>query len=815
MRCGASKNTSVRASAASSAMRARRSPSRAGRNPSKVNRSVGRPAMLSAAVMAEGPGTATTLMPSCATRRTSSNPGSDKQRRPRVAHQRNARAGAQLFQQLVDALALVVFVQRHQRARQPERCQQLPRPARVFRRDQFRGRKFIARAWRKIAKIADGRRDHRKTPQVRCHYNSPPRQDAQALVKAIRRMTPKKALVRPFALLGRRRRWRWCSAVARPRPAVADHPTSIAPKNSPAPATMPRAAAVYERLAAETTGSDSAEFRLRAARAWLAAGRAADADRVLALLPGRAHAATGARAETAAHPVRAGCRVAAMKPGARSAPCRRPAAQPAAARYYETRQQVAIATGHLIDGIRSEFSRERVIGPGDARTARAELLAQLRAAAERGVSLAPPPGSDATVRGWLEAASVALDNSRNPTLGATRLAAFRARYPSHPALAALSGEPGIGIDEPVARLDSAPHVALMLPLSGRTSAPAAQIRDGFMTAYYQLPAATRPRLRVYDTAITSIADTMAQATATGAEFIVGPLTREEVVAAGDLLTTRPPILALNFLPADRPTPERFFQFALSPEDDARAVARYISASGRRRGVVLTPEGDWGTRVAAAFDEELRAAGGYVLGQASFGATTRNDFSRQHHAGVAHRRQPHASPAHPGHHRPEARARTAPAPRHPVHLRAQPAWRGAPAAAATALPSRRRHSHLHAGRCLRAASHRQPGNRRRDVPGHAVDAGRRRFVRPTVREAARQAFGDSERRRGRLFAFGYDAFRIADVAADAAPTSIPRASPARCPSTRRDASDANSSGCASRTACRYRSNAPDTTAATTA
>jgi outer membrane PBP1 activator LpoA protein len=30
----------------------------------------------------------------------------------------------------------------------------------------------------------------------------------------------------------------------------------------------------------------------------------------------------------------------------------------------------------------------------------------------------------------------------------------------------------------------------------------------------------------------------------------------------------------------------------------------------------------------------------------------------------------------------------------------------------------------------------------------------------VREAARQAFGDSGARRGRLFAFGYDAFRIA-------------------------------------------------------
>ena len=230
------------------------------------------------------------------------------------------------------------------------------------------------------------------------------------------------------------------------------------------------AAAIYERLAAETTGGDSAEFNLRAARAWLAAGRAADADRILALLPqgltqqqaleqkllGIQSALAQGRGDQAWRDISA------LQP---------PASQPAAARYYETRQHVAIATGHLLDGIRAELSRERVIGPGDARTARTELLAQLRAAAERGVSLTPPPGSDATVRGWFEAASVALDNSRNPTLGATRLNAFRARYPSHPALAALASEPTIGIPDNAAKLESAPHIALLLPLSGRTSAP--------------------------------------------------------------------------------------------------------------------------------------------------------------------------------------------------------------------------------------------------------------------------------------------------------------------------------------------------------
>jgi outer membrane PBP1 activator LpoA protein len=518
------------------------------------------------------------------------------------------------------------------------------------------------------------------------------------------------------------------------------------------------AAAIYERLATEITGGDSAEFNLRAARAYLAAGRAADTDRVLALLPAgltqqqaleqkllRIQSALAqGRGEEAWRDISA---------------MQAPASQAAAARYYEARQQVAIATGHLLDGIRAEFSRERVIGPGDARAARVELLAQLRAAAERGASLSAPPGSEAAVRGWLEAASVALDNSRNPTLGATRLNAFRARYPAHPALAALSGEPGVGIDEPAAKLEAAPHLALMLPLSGRTSAPAAQIRDGFLTAYYQLPVANRPRLRVYDTATASIADTLADATANGAEFIVGPLTREEVTAAADLLTTRPALLALNFLPADRPTPERFYQFALSPEDDARAVARFISAGGRRRGVVLTPEGDWGNRVAAAFEEELRAAGGYVLGQASFGASNRNDFGpsimqvlRTDDSSLRHQRIQATI---------GQKLELEPRRRPDIQFIFAPSQ---PAAARLLRPQLRFHLAGDIPTYTLGDAYEPHPSANQEIDGMMFpDMPWMLSVenRPAeVRQAASAAFGDSPAKRGRLFAFGYDAFRIA-------------------------------------------------------
>jgi outer membrane PBP1 activator LpoA protein len=74
------------------------------------------------------------------------------------------------------------------------------------------------------------------------------------------------------------------------------------------------------------------------------------------------------------------------------------------------------------------------------------------------------------------------------------------------------------------------------------------------------------------------------------------------------------MLALNFLSAGRSAPPGMDQFALSPEEEAREVARRLLAAGQKRGVALAPTGEWGTRVMAAFKEELLANGGTLLAQ---------------------------------------------------------------------------------------------------------------------------------------------------------------------------------------------------------
>ncbi len=169
------------------------------------------------------------------------------------------------------------------------------------------------------------------------------------------------------------------------------------------------------------------------------------------------------------------------------------------------------------------------------------------------------------------------------------------------------------------------RIALLLPVTGPLAAAGASVRDGFLTAYYQRVARRRPTVRIYDTARASIPGLIARAARWGANLIVGPLTRQDVAAAAADAQPRPPLLALNFLPAGSRAPPGFFQFALSPTAEARMVARRVLADGHREGIAIVPQGQWGTRVLDAFARQLQAGGGRLLAVARID-TAKADYS---------------------------------------------------------------------------------------------------------------------------------------------------------------------------------------------
>lgn len=166
-------------------------------------------------------------------------------------------------------------------------------------------------------------------------------------------------------------------------------------------------------------------------------------------------------------------------------------------------------------------------------------------------------------------------------------------------------------------------LALLLPLSGKQQRAAIAVRDGFMAAWLSTPPSTRPRLRILDSE-GNAAGAYRSAIADGANAVVGPLLREEVAAVAAQQFTVP-TLVLNSLSGTAGQPF-LFQFALDPEQEARAAAQRISADGHTRGIALFPDSVWGRRIEAAFTAQLQATGTTVLTATQYYDAGAKDFS---------------------------------------------------------------------------------------------------------------------------------------------------------------------------------------------
>jgi hypothetical protein len=102
-----------------------------------------------------------------------------------------------------------------------------------------------------------------------------------------------------------------------------------------------------------------------------------------------------------------------------------------------------------------------------------------------------------------------------------------------------------------------------------------------------------------------------RAVADGAQFVVGPLTKDDVTAIATSGEASVLTLALNQTGDEVSVPSLMFQFALDPEDEARQVAQRAASDGRMRGLLLLPNNEWGRRVFKAFDTELKTLGGSI------------------------------------------------------------------------------------------------------------------------------------------------------------------------------------------------------------
>lgn len=222
------------------------------------------------------------------------------------------------------------------------------------------------------------------------------------------------------------------------------------------------------------------------------------------------------------------------------------------------------------------------------------------------------------IEGWLSLKATIKRAALTPELLQTRLADWQQRFPQHPAGGAF-------LNQLVAQLGDGPampkKIAVLLPLSGRFGAVGSVVRDGLLTAYYQLPAWQRPTIDFIDTQAARdepIINSYLRAFENEAELVIGPLLKSQVTELARSEGLPIPVLALN-RSNEALTPSGLLQFGLDPVDEARQIARHTQQQGLKHALVLVPEGGWGERVAEGLREELVAQGGEVLDVAAIGS----------------------------------------------------------------------------------------------------------------------------------------------------------------------------------------------------
>jgi outer membrane PBP1 activator LpoA protein len=368
------------------------------------------------------------------------------------------------------------------------------------------------------------------------------------------------------------------------------------------------AAEEWQSVAEMSAGSARDRAYLRAARNLIAAGRPAEARRTL---EGIAAAPAGPDAIEfallyASSAVATGDPVAALEKLDRLPPDLEGRALAHALRL---RGEALFDLGRGAPAVETLVRRELILtSSADIADNRRFIWNRLQEAATAGADLSTPPGAGPDVAGWLELGRILQVAGGNPFRMRGSLEGWRETHPEHPASLTV-------LDAILANFQALTaypsKVALILPLEGPLASSARAVRDGFVAAHFEESGDRRPEILILDTARLGATAAWERAAEQGADFIVGPLSKDEV---GQLagVSGGIPTLALNEPAGDIPLPGFIFQFPLAPEDEAAQAARRILADGLYRGVAMVPANDWGMRIAESFGDALQSGGGRLL-----------------------------------------------------------------------------------------------------------------------------------------------------------------------------------------------------------
>ena len=227
------------------------------------------------------------------------------------------------------------------------------------------------------------------------------------------------------------------------------------------------------------------------------------------------------------------------------------------------------------------------------------------------------------LRGWLELNLIARRSNMLPARIEPWINQWYQLYGEHPAGARFA----INLLEESKRIYIKPaKIALMLPLSGKLQAVSEAIQNGFLYAYYQNNEdATALEIINASDDPAEFNLQYQQAIQNGAEFIVGPISKNIINQLLQQDQLEVPTLTLNYGDEAEQSTLNLYQFGLRPEDEAEQIADYALAEDKHHAVTLVPDTEWGRRLQSAFANRFESLGGLVVGAEVY-PSKKNDYS---------------------------------------------------------------------------------------------------------------------------------------------------------------------------------------------
>lgn len=268
-------------------------------------------------------------------------------------------------------------------------------------------------------------------------------------------------------------------------------------------------------------------------------------------------------------------------------------------RFYQTQARIAENQKDVLEAVRARSLMDNYLTDNKLRQENNDRTWEILRNANRGMLAQATAGAgEVGLAGWLALANGYNQNMSNPSSLPQVIDSWKQQYPSHSASRVMPTELQNVANFQQTQLNG---VALLLPLSSDAKVLGEIIKRGFNDA----KGGDSIPVKTYDTDSMPIQDLLNQATAEGAQTIIGPLLKDrvnEMLISPQINNVN--VLALNSTPNARNV-ARVCYYGLSPESEARAAAERFVRDGITHAVVAAPHGDFGQRASDAFSQRWR------------------------------------------------------------------------------------------------------------------------------------------------------------------------------------------------------------------